>query len=139
MTAFTATCTCFFLACWVPSLTATVCARCFWPTRGTRSSLAGASLGTANGHVWLRFLARSALLRRSERVLLEYGQFLRRQFTPLACLQSFELQWSHAHAPQFLYWMSNGGKNLAHLAIAIFTQLHVEKCARRITLQNHQL
>ena len=72
-------------------------------------------------------------------MFLEYGQLLRRQLTPLACLQSLELQRSHAHAPQFLYWMANGGKNFAHLAIAIFTQLHIEKRARRITLQNHQL
>jgi len=35
--------------------------------------------------------------------------------------------------------MSNGGKNFAHLAIAILTQLHIEERARRITLQNHQL
>jgi hypothetical protein len=72
-------------------------------------------------------------------VFLEHCQFLWRQFTPLARLQSLELQRSHAHAPQFLYWMPNGGKNLAYLAIAIFTQLHIEQRARSITLQNHQL
>jgi hypothetical protein len=72
-------------------------------------------------------------------VFLEYGQFLWRQLTPLARLQSLELQRSHAYAPQFLYGMSNGGKNFAHLSIAILTQLHVEERARGITLQNHQL
>ena len=139
MAAFAATCACFFLAWRISSLAATVCTRCFWSTRCTWPRLAGASLGTANRHIRLCFLARSAFLRRSERVFLEYGQFLGRQFTPLARLQSLELQRSHAHAPQFLYWMSNGGKNFAHLAIAIFTQLHIEKRARRVTLQNHQL
>jgi hypothetical protein len=78
-------------------------------------------------------------LRRSERVFLEYGQFLWRQLTPLARLQSLELQRSHAHASQFLYGMSNGGKNLTYLSIAILTQLHIEERARGITLQNHQL
>jgi hypothetical protein len=139
VTSFTATCAFFFLAWRVPALAATACARRFWPTRGTWSSLAGASLGTANSHIWLRFLARSAFLRRSESVFLEYSQFLGRQLTPLACLQSLELQRSHAHASQFLDRVSNGGKNVAHLAIAILTQFHIEERARCITLQNHQL
>jgi hypothetical protein len=68
---FAATCAFFFLAWRVSSLAATACTRRFWPTRSTRASLAGASLGTANGHIWLRFLARSAFLRRSEGVFLE--------------------------------------------------------------------
>jgi hypothetical protein len=139
MATFAATCACLFLAWRISSLAATVCTRCFWPTRRTRASLAGASLGTANGHIWLRFLARSAFLRRGEGVFLENCQFLRRQLTPLACLQSLELKGSHAHASQFLDRVSNGGKNVAHLAIAILTQFHIEERARCITLQNHQL